>query len=267
MLKRLSALLKAIPRLLSSCLRGALTALRHIPLVYRGLSSLAFSCLKGIAMLLVCGILLFKLLDSLPSQGVPSTQLEKNLPKMVPSQKYDYSRSVVRLYRNGQFFCSGVVIGGNYVLTASHCLVDNDGWMNKGAITVVNDDESIRVVAKPAGINLRMDWGLLLGDFRQIPGAMVWEVGWEPQAAVLACGYPHGSKAQTCQVLVPVMNDGFLIKCAVGGMLFPGMSGGPVFDREGHVVGLNTLVYPAESKGGVAYSPVTSILANFGIAD
>ena len=242
MLKRLLALLKAIP-------------------------GLVFFALKASAMMLLCGILLVNLANSLPGRGVSSSQKEKDLPKLQPSASYKYDRSIVRLYRDGEFFCSGVVIGSNYVLTASHCLVDGDGVMEKKPVTVVNDDGSVRVVAKPSGVNLRMDWGLLLGDFKQIPGAMVWEVGFQPQPAVLACGYPQGAKAITCQVLIPMMNDRFLIKCGVGGMLFPGMSGGPVFDKEGHVVGLNVLVYPASARGGVAYSPTTGILADFGIAD
>jgi S1-C subfamily serine protease len=50
-------------------------------------------------------------------------------------------------------------------------------------------------------------------------------------------------------------------------MLFPGMSGGPVFNGNGEVIGLNVLVYPAAEGGGVAYTPVTGILASFHITD
>jgi S1-C subfamily serine protease len=215
----------------------------------------------------MCGVLFTMLLRNLPRQGVSSIQVEKNLPKLLPAKKYDWNRSVVRLYNDEGFFCSGVVIGANYVLTAAHCLVDENGVMKRQRVIVENDDGTIRLTSKPVGVNLRMDWGLLESDFSDIPAAEVWESGFEPQAQVLACGYPQGSKTLNCQVLVPVMNDAFLVKCAVGGMLFPGMSGGPVFDKAGHVLGLNTAMYPAEEDGGTAYSPTIGILANFHIAD
>jgi len=275
MLKRALSLLKAVPERLLSCLKAApkiaYTQLKNIPKLILacarsipGAMTLLFKLSAGA---MVLGLLAISLANSLPGPMVSSIQVEKNLPKLEEAKKYDPNRAVVRLYRGDQFFCSGVVIGKNYVLTASHCLIDEYGRMNKQAVTVVNDDGSVRVASKPSGVNLRMDWGLLEGDFDEIPAAIVVEVGFQPPPAVIACGYPQGAQMRTCQILQPMMNDGFLIKCRVGGMLFPGMSGGPVFDQNGYVVGLNVLVYPAESGGGVAYTPTTGILANFHIAD
>lgn len=253
MLKRIFSFLKASLQLTASCIKA--------------MPKLTYSCMKGFALFMLCCLLLVTLVESLPYRGVMSTQVEKNLPKLKPSENYDYRRSIVRLYREDRFFCSGVVVGGNYLLTASHCLVDEDGHINSEEIKVVNDDGSVVVKAKAVGINLRLDWGLIRGDFSKIPGALVVETGFNPLPAVAACGYPQGAKALTCQVLMPYVNDGFLIKCRPGGMLFPGMSGGPVFDGEGHLVGLNVQVYKASSGGGTAYSPTTGILACFGIAD
>lgn len=68
-----------------------------------------------------------------------------------------------------------------------------------------------------------------------------------------------------CSLLRPQVNDGFFIKCA--GVVFPGMSGGPVFDNNGNVIGLNIQVYGASEGGGAAYSPTLGILATFGIGD
>ena len=267
MLRRFWSLLKAPPKFMYSCLKRCYSALITI-------CEFVCSRLKEIALLLVCCYLMVNLLiiavDSelfLSPPRISSRQMEKNLPHLIPSTKYDYQRSIVRLYVGEQFYCSGVVIGNNYLLTASHCLVDENGVMKNEEITVVNDDGTVRVKAKPAGVNRRMDWGLIEGDFSNIPGAMVAETNWQPLSRVVACGYPQGARALMCQILVPRMNDGFLIKCNVGAMIFPGMSGGPVFDANGIVVGLNVLVYPAEYGGGVAYSPITAVLANFHIAD
>jgi hypothetical protein len=246
MLKRLRSLLRAVPRLIYSCLKG--TAL----------------------LLLVCCLFMMNLsnfTNLLPGPGVSSIQIEKNIPRLQLSDTYDFKRSIVRLYVGEQFFCSGVVIGKNFLLTASHCLVDEDGRMKDEQITVVNDDNTVRTIAHPAGVNLRMDWGLVEGDFSKIPGAIIAEDDFSMKKVVVACGYPQGSRTLNCQALEPMMNDAFLIKCHGPGMLFPGMSGGPVFSLDGLVVGLNVLVYPAENGGGVAYTPTTAILANFHIAD
>jgi len=261
MIKRFCSLLKVSSKFIYSCLKYAYSTLKFIARLTR-------KCLKVLAITTIIMLsAATTLMSLLPDSHVSSIQMSENLPNLVPSTKYDYKRSIVRLYVGDQFYCSGVVIGRNYVLTASHCLVDNDYRMRNEEITVVNDDGSVVVKAKSVGVNIRMDWGLIHGNFTNIPGAYVVEAGYTQETKVTACGYPQGAKILTCQELEPLMNDGFLIKCKVGPMLFPGMSGGPVFNAEGYVVGLNTLVYPQESRGGTAYSPVTGILANFKIAD
>jgi S1-C subfamily serine protease len=136
--------------------------------------------------------------------------------------------------------------------------------MKDGVLTVVNDDGSVKVHAKAVGVYTRMDHGLITGNFKDIPGAKLSSDQLDIPKAVVACGYPLGSFALNCYLLIPRINDGFLIKCS-GGPLLPGQSGGPVFDKSGNVVGLNVQVYDAEQQGGVAYTPVVGILSIFKI--
>lgn len=84
----------------------------------------------------------------------PSIQMSDDyLPPLMPSVVYAYEHSVVRISVDGRFDCSGVVVSQNYVLTASHCLVDHNWILTKKTILVENDDLSIGVAAKAVGIN------------------------------------------------------------------------------------------------------------------
>jgi S1-C subfamily serine protease len=237
--------------------------------LFKAIPNTIYSCLKATTLILVCALITVKLatfIAELPPVPVSSYQVEPNLPQLQLSPKYDYKRSVVRLFRDGEFFCSGVVIGGNYVLTAAHCLVNNDGVMIKHPVLVKNDDGTEVVMAAPAGVNTRMDHGLIIGDFRNIPGAITMTDHLRIPPAVIACGYPLGSSTMDCSILVPVINDAFLIKCS-GGPLIPGQSGGPVFDAQGRIVGLNVQVYSAYEGGGSAYATVVGILSEFHVGN
>lgn len=200
----------------------------------------------------------------LPGPSVSSKQVAKNLPKLLPSQIYKAERSLVKLYRDGQFYCTGVVIGANYLLTAAHCLVDENGVMTKQPVLVVNDDGSVKSVGRAVGVSVRVDHALIMGDFSKIPGAKVISDHMNIPPVVVACGYPLGAPIVDCSILVPRINDAFLIKCS-GGPLMPGQSGGPVFDKDSNVVGLNVQVYGVDQGGGVGYTPTSGILGEFAI--
>ncbi len=254
MLKKLYSFLKVALRLSLKCFQA-------LPRVVTG-------SLKGAALLLgttYLFLIVLNAISSLPGPGISSIQIVPGLKPLVPSTVYQYERSVVRLSVNGQFMCTGVVIGNNYVLTASHCVVDENGVMKDERVTVESDDGRVMVIGRTAGVNTRMDWAIIQGNFERIPGAHVISRDLEVPPMVLACGYPQGSHYIYCETLKPITNDAFLIKC--GGVLQPGMSGGPVFDDKGNVVGLNIRVYYQEDHSGSGYSPTIGILANFGIAD
>jgi hypothetical protein len=173
---------------------------------------------------------------------------------------------VVRLSVNGEFFCSGVVIGGNYILTASHCIVDEEtGRLKNEVITVEGDNGRVITVGRPVGANLRMDWGLIHGNFTSIPASHVMSNDVPKDATLRACGFPQGNHATYCVVLEQNGNDLFLLKTK--GLVWPGMSGGPVFDKNDQVVALNIRGYELSDKGGSGISPTIGILAGFGIGD
>ena len=173
--------------------------------------------------------------------------------------------AIVQLYRKGQFYCTAFVIGNNYALTASHCIVDDEWNKTDEEIEIRLNNKPTGIKAKAAGVYVRRDLGLLKGDFSKFDYVMVEND--EPGVAqvLLTCGYPGGNKHVMCTRFFPQINDGFGLKGV--GFLQPGMSGGPVFNPETHkAVGVNTLAYPAQGEGGgVGISSLTGVLGIFGI--
>lgn len=130
------------------------------------------------------------------------------------------------------FVCSGTVISNDYVITAAHCLVDENGRMLKSikvaAIPTLDGLTSIQD-ATPVGLNQRADYALIKGDFSLFQKVMIdttMSTIMSIPGKVLTCGFPWGSKF-TCYVIDKIMPCGSQL-CSPRTPLFPGMSGGPV---------------------------------------
>lgn len=267
-----SFLLNAIKQSPKILIPALLFTLRLLVRFIVALPQAIYNLLKMLALALGCAYLTLDVmggLSQIPGPPVSSIQVPKGLEPLKDSPVYDAQRSIVRLSVNGQFMCSGVVIGSNYILTASHCIVDEQtGLMRDEVVTIQGDNGRVEVMGRTAGVNLRMDWGLIHGNFSSIPASHVLSTDVSKDKVLRACGFPQGNHKIYCTILEPGLNDALLIKTR--GIVWPGMSGGPVFDETGTVVGLNIRVYElgdARDVGGSGISPTIGILANFGIGD
>ncbi len=131
------------------------------------------------------------------------------------------------------FQCSATVISNDYVLTAAHCLVDKHGKMMKSIkIKSMNADENGLTSTQdgtPVGINQRADYGLIKGNFSLFTKTHIdttMTTIMNGTGEVRSCGFPWGGgfSCFPVQKISPCHSS----LCVEGGILFPGMSGGPV---------------------------------------
>lgn len=171
---------------------------------------------------------------------------------------------------DGNGFCSGYVADDHYIVTAAHCLKIGGSHEMRENLTIVNEAGEIVAEATAAGINLRIDVGILHGDFKKfkkLPSEFYQDglIYSYPTHHYMSCGYPYGQKEEVCTPFYPSiprtdMMFGF-VRSGISTMI-PGMSGGPVINTStGKVVGVNvggTLV-------GSIIAPVLGLPAAFDI--
>jgi len=145
------------------------------------------------------------------------------------------------------------------VLTAAHCIQDID---SKTTITIKRSRLDFRpAYGKVFRFNTRADVGLVEGDFSAFPTAYTetdaiktHDIFTNSGSNLVACGFPYGGKF-TCSRFVPSTQQSFHY---LGyGFLYPGMSGGPVFDLDtDSVVAVNCAV----DGNQIVVSPLVELL-------
>lgn len=156
--------------------------------------------------------------------------------------------AIVRLHDviTGRFFCSGTVISDKYLITAAHCVGPREimpGFYSPGAVSVLIKSQTNKTeIASVAGIDSVMDQAILQGNFKgwsqagleTKTEAVVQAMG---KHQLLSCGYPLSGELYCAKISEAVQ---YVFSFAFTGYLFPGMSGGPVFDlTTGKIVGTN----------------------------
>lgn len=184
-----------------------------------------------------------------------------------PADTYGALLRLVSLER-GRTFCSATVVSHTLAITAAHCLVDETGLMVTTIFGAIGEDifgsKSRPVEVRAVAAHVGADYAIIQGDFSGFSTVKVLD---RPQsvlllfdAPLLACGYPYNSTATCYPVGKPIVP--FLGQLRSGGLMFPGMSGGPVID-----ISTNTLtaVNSRIGDGFVVISPVVGIFDNLDV--
>lgn len=197
---------------------------------------------------------------------IPQTStVEEYLPEVksnAVNAKPKY-KSIVRLHSNYGFFCSAVTIDPQYALTAAHCVRDSLGNIDTGPIYITDTEGAYTgIVANAVAIDNLRDVAFIKGNFAEFEYAPVDFYGKNVSYGMImrSCGFPSGEDLY-CTDLIHVGNYYFQYR-TIGGPIYKGMSGGPVFDIiSGKVVGVNSAV----SEEHVIISPLIGVLTILGL--
>ena len=144
------------------------------------------------------------------------------------------ARSVVALqHESGKIYCSGFVIKKDTVQTAYHCLMATDGTLkvDGGPAEILYADRLMDSAVLAVKTGTRKP--LRAAANRPLPGEDVW-----------AMGHAVGLKKVTTMQAKVLDKDNHDRKYIVTEpKVIPGMSGGPVLNASGEVVGMNHMSY------------------------
>lgn len=223
------------------------------------------------------GVILTLLLSPSEIRQQPAVFLEKGLTPYLTSdainnntgKKYD---PIIKIVSNStRSMCSAFVISNEYAMTAAHCVVANYGNFDKKQALIKDPldvydtkGELTKTTVKAVAAVVYTDIALLKGDFQEFSKLMVDYKGFlvgSTSGPFVVCGFPYGVKDLVCKPFLPAIEDNsFMI---IGnGVLFRGMSGGPVIDMsKGVVIAINEAV----TSNGPRVTPVLGFFTIIGL--
>lgn len=168
------------------------------------------------------------------------------IPVKKLSIQKDHTFRISGFSPGGDWVCTAFVISDSEAVTARHCVLP----LIFGPLGMLLDDDAQEL--KVIYVDHINDMAVIRGDFKARQKLTLSVKLAVPGDTVTACGFPMGIRIKRCATTQVTHVDLFTTRLA--GPLIPGMSGGPVLNEEGQVVGINSLAYPQEMGGGSGYA-------------
>jgi serine protease Do len=182
----------------------------------------------------------------------------EEMPDMMPQQRERGDRGEQRGERGPRQRTSGQ--GSGFFITADGFAVTNNHVVDRADEVEVMTDDGKTYSAKVIGTDPRTDLALIKVDGNNFPHAKLADKAPRVGDWVLAVGNPFGLSSTVTAGIVSARGrdigagpyDDFL---QIDAPVNKGNSGGPTFDTEGNVVGVNTAIFsPSGGSVGIAFA-------------
>lgn len=183
--------------------------------------------------------------------------------------KEDLKNPIVRLEKEGQFYCTAFIVADQYAITASHCVVDKNNKVDFNGFNIVSNDRASSASVEVVAADLYNDYTLLIGNFAGFDRLSFYDDAASNATTfefpyAISCGYPRGIKDITCYKQTQCRPYFDTFECV--GLLYKGQSGGPFgvvnpISGELMVTGINHAI----SAYSTIFSPLLGILTQFNL--
>lgn len=173
---------------------------------------------------------------------------------------------------NNTSSCSAVVVSNKSAITAAHCVTSNLAPLAKALGLKITLPQIKMMLEQNGNVTPVTLYGEMSGagvdvayvqaDFTKFSKAPISDAAlFDMTTEYRSCGHPHYRKKPVCLALGKPRSNHYHLTIFNAGIQ-SGMSGGPVFDDKGRLVGINIAISPRDSGGGSLVQPLAGLLGD-----